>query len=77
MAVEHITTSADNTRTYELITIRNEPVLVEARSDHWPTDDRTATSMTIEARVGRFGDASRERALVREIIARMRTLMEE
>lgn len=76
MAVEHITTGADNTRTYELITIRNEPVLVEARSDAWPADDRAATSMTIEARVGRFGDADRERALVREIIARLRQLMD-
>lgn len=76
MAIERIQTRDDGTRLYNLVTLRNEPVVVEVRSDIWPTDDRTPTALTIEARVGRFGDEARERALVREIIARLRQLMD-
>lgn len=74
MAIDHIETRADGTRVFHLVTLRNEEVIVEARSPAWPADDRTPATITLEARVGRFGDADRERALVRQIVARLHEL---
>lgn len=77
MVVESISVDAHGDRRYELLTVRGEPALVEVRSDDWPADDRDAASVRIEARVGRFGDTGRERALVRAIVDRLGALTEE
>ncbi len=77
MVVESIGVDAHGDRRYELLTVRGEPALVEIRSDEWPADDREAAPVRIEARVGRFGDSDRERALVRAITDRLVALGEE
>lgn len=77
MAVEWIEIAGDGARVYHLVTIRNEPALVEARTDAWPADDRERVPTRLEARIGRFGEPERERLLVRDIAQRLRDLLEE
>ncbi len=74
MVVESISAADGGDRRYELLTLRDEPAVVEIHSDAWPDDDRAPAPIAIEARVGRFGDADRERALVRAIARRLRDL---
>ncbi len=62
-------------RLYSLITLRNEPVLVRIdRPESGTIYD--VRDLTITARVGRFGNPREERALVRDIRARLDRLVE-
>lgn len=59
---------------YELITTRDEPVTLDILFPADMTPDAPAQPTEITARIGRFGDPSRERAFEREIASRLKAV---
>ncbi len=58
--------TTDTPRVFELVTSNDEPVIVHA----W----REGDEIVLDAKVGRFGDDTRERSLLKAIAARLLTL---
>ena len=71
MAVLEVLEGEDGERVFRLITVRDEPAWVIATSANGWADDRAEQSISLRAKVGRFGDERRERRLVRLIADRL------
>ncbi len=74
MAVVHRTSLDDGTtRHYDLITLLDEPVWIRVGGMD-PSRPTTAVDLTVEVRVGRTGDAARERRIRADIRSRLARL---
>jgi hypothetical protein len=75
MVVIAISDHEGGVRAYEMKTVLDEPAVLQiAGVAPEPSSPRRSDQLSLTARVGRFGDADRERALLRDIRERLTEL---